>query len=50
METGSYSRLWVLAAQTQFSKDRFIEPTGHSLKIDLPKAEAAATGGGDRTA
>ena len=38
METGSYSRIWTLAAQTQFSKDRFIEPTGHSLKLDLPKA------------
>ncbi|MBA2439124.1 MAG: nickel-dependent hydrogenase large subunit, partial [Thermoleophilaceae bacterium] len=39
METGAYGRLWAVAMQTDFTKDRFIEPTGHSLKVDLPKAE-----------
>ncbi|MEJ7715161.1 MAG: nickel-dependent hydrogenase large subunit [Thermoleophilaceae bacterium] len=41
METGSYSRIWVLAQSgtKDWRGSRFIAPTGHSLKVDLPKAE-----------
>ncbi|MDQ3095823.1 MAG: nickel-dependent hydrogenase large subunit, partial [Actinomycetota bacterium] len=43
METGAYSRLWgAAAAGGTFTKDRFIESTGRSLKITLPKAELPA--------
>jgi hydrogenase large subunit len=41
METGAYSRIWV-AAQTgaaNFRKSSFMSSTGHSLQVDLPKAE-----------
>jgi hydrogenase large subunit len=41
METGAYSRIWALAAQDpkDFGKDRFLETTGHSVRIQLPKVE-----------
>jgi len=40
METGAYSRLWGAATVGgSFTKDKFIESTGHSLKVHLPKAE-----------
>ncbi|HEV2723809.1 MAG TPA: nickel-dependent hydrogenase large subunit, partial [Thermoleophilaceae bacterium] len=39
METGAYGRLWAAAAAPQYSQGRFIEPTGKSLQIELPKAE-----------
>jgi hydrogenase large subunit len=45
METGAYSRIWV-AAQTgpeAFRKSRYLESTGHSMKIHLPKAELPNT-------
>ncbi len=43
METGAYSRIWGAAAAGKgFTKDRFLESTGHSLKIHLPKAELPA--------
>jgi len=43
METGAYSRLWgAAAAGGTFTKDRFIESTGRSLKINLPKADLPA--------
>jgi hydrogenase large subunit len=43
METGAYSRIWGAAATGKaFTKGRFIESTGHSLKIHLPKAELPA--------
>ncbi len=41
METGAYSRIWV-AAQTgaaNFRRSSHIHSTGHSLQIDLPRAE-----------
>ncbi len=43
METGAYSRLWAAAMSTEYGHTRFIEPTGHSLRIDVP---SAATPGG----
>ena len=39
METGAYSRIWMAAAQTSTTKGRFLEPTGSSLRIHLPKAQ-----------
>ncbi len=45
METGAYSRIWV-AAQTgpgAFRDSPYIESTGHSVKIHLPKAELPNT-------
>jgi hydrogenase large subunit len=40
METGAYSRLWALAqsSPSDWRGSRFIHPTGHSVQIDLPKA------------
>jgi len=40
METGAYSRIWA-AAQTgsAFRESRFMHSTGHSMVIDLPKAD-----------
>ncbi len=38
METGPYSRLWAAALSENYGHGRFIEPTGHSLKLDVPKA------------
>ncbi len=41
METGAYSRIWV-AAQTgaaDFRDSPYMSSTGHSLQVDLPKAE-----------
>ena len=42
METGAYTRIWVAAAATDYKHGRFIEPTGHSMRISLPKAELPA--------
>jgi hydrogenase large subunit len=39
MESGPYSRMWMTAAAEKLPHDRFIEPTGHSLKLHVPKAE-----------
>ena len=38
METGPYSRMWANALARDYSHLRFIEPTGHSLKLNMPKA------------
>ncbi len=41
METGAYSRIWA-AAQTgpeNFRDSRFLHSTGHSMQVDLPKAD-----------
>jgi hydrogenase large subunit len=38
METGPYSRLWAAAQSTEYGHGRFIEPTGHSLRLDVPQA------------
>jgi hydrogenase large subunit len=42
METGAYSRLWAAAQAPDYSQGRLIEPTGHSLRITLPRAELPA--------
>jgi hydrogenase large subunit len=39
METGAYSRLWVAAVAPNYQQGRFINPTGHSLQIELPPGE-----------
>jgi hydrogenase large subunit len=39
METGAYSRLWVAAVSPNYQHGRFINPTGHSLQVELPKAK-----------
>ena len=36
METGPYSRMWANALAKDYSHLRFIEPTGHSLKFNVP--------------
>jgi hydrogenase large subunit len=38
METGPYSRMWVTAMANELPHRRFIDPTGHSLRLDVPKA------------
>lgn len=42
METGPYSRMWVTALADKLPHRRFIEPTGHSLKLAVPKAALPA--------
>ncbi len=39
METGAYSRIWAAAMTPNYRGSDYIEPTGHSLKIHLPKAD-----------
>jgi hydrogenase large subunit len=39
METGVYGRMWSTALAAQMPKNPFIEPTGHSIKMTLPRAE-----------
>ena len=38
MECGAYARLWCAAKAPDYTKRRFIEPTGDSLKLHVPKA------------
>ncbi len=38
METGPYSRMWNTAVAQKMPRSEFIEATGHSLKMQLPKA------------
>jgi hydrogenase large subunit len=42
METGAYSRIWVTAAANKLPHRRFIDPTGHSLRLSVPKAALPA--------
>jgi hydrogenase large subunit len=42
METGAYSRIWANALAEDYSHLEFIEPTGHSVKLNVPKAELPA--------
>ena len=42
METGAYSRLWANAVAQRYSHLRYIEPTGHSLRLNVPKAALPA--------
>ena len=43
METRAYSRIWVAAQAPHYRKSNFIESTGSSLKIHLPKADLPNT-------
>ena len=36
METGAYSRMWANVVANDYSHLRFIEPTGQSLKLNVP--------------
>ena len=38
METGAYSRLWAASQATDYAHGQFIEPTGRSLRLDVPQA------------
>ncbi|MBA2359535.1 MAG: nickel-dependent hydrogenase large subunit [Actinobacteria bacterium] len=38
METGPYSRMWANALAMEYSHLNYIEPTGHSLKLNVPGA------------
>ena len=42
METGPYSRMWANALAENYSHLKFLEPTGHSLKMNVPKAALPA--------
>jgi hydrogenase large subunit len=42
METGPHSRMWITAVANKLPHRRLIEPTGHSLKLDVPKAALPA--------
>ena len=42
METGPYSRMWNTALAQEIPENDFIEATGHSLKLRLPKAATPA--------
>ena len=39
METGASARLWITALAAKPSDSRFIESTGHSLRMNVPQAE-----------
>ena len=39
MEAGAYARLWNTALAKKAPKSEFFEPTGHSLKVRLPKGK-----------
>ena len=42
VETGAYSRLWTTALANKMPHRRFIEPTGHSLKLAMPQGALPA--------
>jgi hydrogenase large subunit len=42
METGPYSRMWMTAVSKKLPHQRFIEPTGNSLKLAVPHGEHPA--------
>jgi hydrogenase large subunit len=42
MESGAYSRIWMTAAANKLPHRRFIDPTGHSLRLSVPKAALPA--------
>lgn len=39
MEAGAYARLYLTAKAQELPKSKFLRATGHSLQIDVPKAE-----------
>jgi hydrogenase large subunit len=42
METGPYSRIWACAKSENYGHSRFIDPTGDSLRLDVPRAALPA--------
>ncbi len=42
METGPYSRMWAAALAPDYRDSRFIESTGHGLRLAVPKAALPA--------
>jgi hydrogenase large subunit len=38
METGASARLWITAMANKLPHRRFVEPTGHSLRLSMPRA------------
>ena len=42
VEAGSYARLWTTALANKMPHRRFIEPTGHSLKLAMPQGALPA--------
>jgi hydrogenase large subunit len=42
MESGAYSRLWATAVADDYSHQRFLEPTGGSLRLSMPKSALPA--------
>ncbi|HWF49412.1 MAG TPA: nickel-dependent hydrogenase large subunit [Solirubrobacteraceae bacterium] len=38
METGAYARLWTTAMANKLPHRRFVQPTGHSLLLAMPRA------------
>jgi len=43
METGAYARLWMTAIADKLPHRGFTEPTGHSLRLAIPRAQLPAT-------
>jgi hydrogenase large subunit len=43
METGAYARLWMTALANKLPHRSFVEPTGHSLRLAMPRAALPAT-------
>ena len=43
VETGAYARLWTTALANRMRHRRFIEPTGHSLRLSMPQGALPAT-------
>ncbi|MGI8412817.1 MAG: nickel-dependent hydrogenase large subunit [Solirubrobacteraceae bacterium] len=43
METGAYAHLWTTAMANKLPYRRFIDPTGHSLRLSLPQGKLPAT-------
>ena len=43
METGAYARLWMTALGDKLPHRTFVEPTGHSLRLAMPRGALPAT-------
>ncbi|MGI8631873.1 MAG: nickel-dependent hydrogenase large subunit [Solirubrobacterales bacterium] len=43
METGAHARLWTTALANKLSHRTFMEPTGHGLRLAIPRASLPAT-------
>ena len=43
METGAYARLWTTAMANSVPHRRFMDPTGHSLKLSVPQGALPET-------